>query len=106
MVEEVLENSDVEVYMPHPMIPILNREHLETNLISLLETTSNLGCVLIVYPDKAMSLCVYDDRIWVFDSHHHLDNGAFFKYLDTVCKRLYGYGVEGSNLVCLEPYKK
>ena len=118
MVEEVLENSDVEVYMPHPMIPILNREHLVTNLKSLLETTSNLGCVLIVYPDKAMSLCVYDDRIWVFDSHRHLDRGAliastsqdyiddFCKYLDTVCKRFYGYGVEGSNLVYLEPYKK
>ena len=118
MVEEVLENSDVEVYMPHPMIPILNREHHVTNLKSLLETASNLGCVLIVYPDKALSLCVYDDRIWVFYSHRHLDRGAliastsqdyiddFCKYLDTVCKRFYGYGLEGSNLVYLEPYKK
>ena len=114
MVEDVIEQSDVEVYMPQPMIPIVDADQLASSLITLSKLSPIVTCVLIVSPDKAMALCIVRGSIWVFDSHRHLERGAliafaskiyiheFCQYLTLVCAKYFGSGVNGSNLIHLE----
>ena len=118
MVEDVIEQSDVEIFMPRPMIPIIDADQLASSLISLSELSPVVTCVLIVRPDKSMALCIVRGNIWVFDSHRHLEKGAliafasakyiheFCRYLALICEQYFGSGVNGSNLINLEQYSR
>lgn len=118
MVKDVIEQSDVEVYLPQPMIAILDADQLASRLITLSKLSQIVTCVLIVSPDKAMALCIVRGSIWAFDSHRHLERGAliafagvryiheFCHYLALVCERYFGSGVNGSNLIHLEQFTR
>ena len=55
MVEDIIEQSNVEIFMPQPMIPIIDADQLPRSLISFSELSPVITCVLIISPTNQWS---------------------------------------------------
>ena len=113
-VEEVIQYSELQVYMPDGIIPIVDVSNLATHLLALRDSTPILACVLICPPDKSVALCIQNNTICLLDSHYHYTNGAvislcdsnnfleFCEYLESFFKTYFNTSIQGSNLIPLQ----
>lgn len=116
-VEEVIEYSELQLYMPNAILAIRDAEHLEAQMYDLLNANATFCSVLIFPPDKAIALVADGGFVYVLDSHFHHMNGASisfcsrFKinemclYLEEFCNKYFNSSLRGSNLIPVSLFK-
>ena len=83
-VDEVLESIKMPVKVgPGGFIGIMDLPQFKTELERMFDNKENMSAVMITPPDKSFTLCKTQNKLVLFESHHHYLRGSLIAFTDS-----------------------